>query len=374
MITLFTCDDLLDAPEPEWIADGWIAARDIVLLFGPTGVGKSFITMDLLHSVAVGRPWCGLPTHQQAVLYVAAEGASGFAKRVRAWMSQRGKPDDARYALEAVPFGDGDRGVSELIEACRAAGFQPGLIAIDTLAASMLGGDESSAQDIGVVVGGLKLLRDAFGAAVLVVDHTGWDEARERGSSSKRQHVEVVIECKAVGSHMTQLTVIKSRNAQRPAPVTVRLAKVGEALLPDLVASTPQELTAHEIAMLRALQKGPLRHGTWLTHCETTKPTFNRYLPTLLSREYVQHLNEKYLITQKGLTALSVSRSHGGLTQSHDTKSPVLSHRSLSLERDRETKGPGDGTETSIEPGSQEELELVRQLEARERLRGGGAA
>ena len=48
------------APEREWLVPGWLPAREINLLSGPGGVGKSLLLQILLTCIATGRPFMGM--------------------------------------------------------------------------------------------------------------------------------------------------------------------------------------------------------------------------------------------------------------------------------------------------------------------------
>lgn len=59
------------------------------------------------------------------------------------------------------------------------------MIVIDTLARSMAGGDENSAQDMGRAIAVADQLRDQFDAATLLVHHSGKNVSKgSRGSSA----------------------------------------------------------------------------------------------------------------------------------------------------------------------------------------------
>lgn len=56
--------DLAGKPVPEraWLVPDWIPSRQVTLLSGDGGVGKSLIAMQLQIAAAAGRQWLGLPT------------------------------------------------------------------------------------------------------------------------------------------------------------------------------------------------------------------------------------------------------------------------------------------------------------------------
>lgn len=356
---VYSYAQLFELPEVQQIIRGWLAERDIGLWYGQTGTWKTFSLLDQLHSVATGRDWCGIEVVQHPTLYIASEGSHTIPERVRVWAEQREIPQNARYILDGMQFGDaGNASVLEVIESCQTEGFRPRLIGIDTMAASMIGGNENLSQDIGMVIQGAKLLRDAFDAAVIITDHTGWDESREKGSASKRQHCDIVIESKKQSETSAVITQIKNRWGQKPPPITVSFSAVGGALLPDRIASDPSGLSDTDITMLEGLEKVGLRHGTWLDHIETSKATFSRRLPRLLSHGYVELIKNLYTLTDKGVSALSVSQSQAGLTRYHETESRSVVSRSAVLRQRPETTGPlsaRNGTTSA----TQEQLEIA---------------
>ena len=52
---LHTGQDLERLPDPEWLIEGLLPAHSFGVLFGPAGVGKSFLALDWGLSVAYSR-------------------------------------------------------------------------------------------------------------------------------------------------------------------------------------------------------------------------------------------------------------------------------------------------------------------------------
>jgi AAA domain len=82
----YSIDDLQGLPDPLWLVADFVPERSIAMLFGPPGVGKSFVALDLALSVATGRPWHGRATRRGPVVYVFAEGQAGAKKRINGWL------------------------------------------------------------------------------------------------------------------------------------------------------------------------------------------------------------------------------------------------------------------------------------------------
>lgn len=187
-----------DLPAPRWIIKRVLPEAEFVMLYGPAGSGKSFLTLDMAASVAQGKPWRGLNTMQGLVVVVAAEGASGYIQRMKAIAEHQGINEkempgvitDAPNLREASDAADIARRVLDW-----AAGRKVSLVIVDTLSAAAAGSNENSGEDMGAIVAHCKLLHKKTGATVLVVHHSGKDESRgARGWSGLRAAADTEIE------------------------------------------------------------------------------------------------------------------------------------------------------------------------------------
>lgn len=174
-------------PDPEPLIGNVLDQGTIALLFGRHGSLKTFIALDWAASVATGRRWQGRTTERSRVLYVAGEGAFGFKRRIDAW--------ESAWQEE---IGDGDLDVlpkpvnlTRPIEVANLAALIEwngyNLVVLDTLARCMVGTDENSAKDCGIVVDAMtRLLGYTPGGrgVVLGVHHAGKDGKTFRGSSA----------------------------------------------------------------------------------------------------------------------------------------------------------------------------------------------
>ncbi|QLP96443.1 MAG: AAA family ATPase [Rhodoblastus sp.] len=57
----------------QWLVDDWIPARNVTLLSGDGGTGKSLLALQLAAAVARGKRWLRLPTAHGRALYLSAE-------------------------------------------------------------------------------------------------------------------------------------------------------------------------------------------------------------------------------------------------------------------------------------------------------------
>lgn len=213
-------DPLSEPMTPQ--VDGWFDLGTLVVGYGAPSVGKTHVFLSMAVSVAAGRPWCGCEARQGGVVYVAAEGGRGLKRRTGAYKK--------RFGLTALPFWlrsgaldlmrpDGD--IKGFIEKVKAIGPVE-LIVIDTVARVMSGGDENSTKDMSAFVRNCDAIREATGATVLLVHHTGKDTTKGgRGSNALLGAVdtEIVVEPGKVSS-------TKQRDREHPRPITFGLDTV----------------------------------------------------------------------------------------------------------------------------------------------------
>lgn len=180
----------LDAIEPvlgiSYLVKGWLSVGGYSITYGPSNAGKTFVALDLAMHVAAGKPWRDCKVNGGPVFYIAAEGGSGVLNRLAAFKLEHA--DMARAPFTLLPIGvdlhsSGDAAIIiALLKETR-----PALIVVDTLARAMGDGDENTAKDAGMFIRNCDLIREATGAHVMVIHHTGKEEDRGgRGSSAYR--------------------------------------------------------------------------------------------------------------------------------------------------------------------------------------------
>ncbi len=148
-----------------------------------------------MFAVARGIEWLGRRVRQGRVIYLAAEGAGGVRKRLRAYASENGIDlNDVPLSIIDAPanfLAKDEKSIGEVV----INGGSAALIIIDTLAQVTPGGDENSSSDMGNVIAACKYLHKLTGAFVLLVHHTGKDATRgARGHSSLMAAMDSAIE------------------------------------------------------------------------------------------------------------------------------------------------------------------------------------
>lgn len=173
-----------------YLVKGWLSKGGLSMLYGPSNAGKTFVALDIAVHIAAGQPWRGCRVNGGCVLYIAAEGGSGVRNRLAAIKKERPLYASANFTLLPISLdlhAPGDaQALCEIIP-----DEAPAMVVVDTLARSMGAGDENAAKDAAAFVANCDLIREATGAHLLVVHHTGKDQDRgARGSSALRAAVD----------------------------------------------------------------------------------------------------------------------------------------------------------------------------------------
>jgi len=213
-----------------WWVKMWVQKQALMMVHGPSGGGKTFVTLDWLLHIAAGRPeWAGLKVKKGTVLYLAGEGHAGLRARIAAWKHHHQVQHlDFFVSRDAVDLNTPE-GLRRVIEAVEALGFIPDIIAIDTVHRHMVG-DENSAADTKTFIDAADTLKKRFNATVLLVHHTGnSDEAqhRARGSSAWRGALDIEISV-VPGKKDAPIRIVqrKSKDAELASHVCVQLQGV----------------------------------------------------------------------------------------------------------------------------------------------------
>src|SRR5262245_2170784 len=92
----------------------------------------------------------------------------------------------------------------------------------------MVGADENSIQDIGIIVAHLDRIRRAAGSCVLVVHHAGKDIANgARGSTALRAAVNTELEVAGTDDQI-MVKVTKQKDAPEAPPLRFRLTPIAD--------------------------------------------------------------------------------------------------------------------------------------------------
>jgi hypothetical protein len=238
----------------EMLIDGLLPVGGMTGLWGEPGCGKSFLAAAMGLSIATGRDFLGRPVMQGGVVYIAAEGGRGFKKRIVAYRKRFGIPAETPFALipVAIDLCTEDHETEALVAEVRQLGEQAGtpirLVVVDTLARAMGGGNENDSQDMGALIRNVDRLRQATGAAVMVVAHGGKDrDKKTRGHSSFYGALDTAIEVQAMESGLKTATLRKQKDGEDGVELHFRLEVVE--------MQTPDGLTVSSCVVVQADQE-----------------------------------------------------------------------------------------------------------------------
>lgn len=166
--------------DPKWLVDGLVIEEALGFVFGPPGCLKTFISLSMGLSFAVGMPdWWGRRIERQgAVVYVSSEGQSDLKFRIQAW-EQKNKilADDSPFFLirQTINFMKPDdvgklvatvKAIAEIAKTSIAAVF------VDTVSRVLPGADENLQKDMTLFVAACDAVRQRFKTTVIGVHHT----------------------------------------------------------------------------------------------------------------------------------------------------------------------------------------------------------
>jgi len=281
-------------PRPEWLVEGVLARPSVAMLVGPPKQGKTFAALDLAASIVAGRMWMDRPTNGSTVVYVIGEGIGGVGARLDAWSTYTGVTDlDGIHFVRGAVQLSSAAAVDALADYCR--DMDADLVVLDTLARCIVGVDENSARDMGQIIEhGLQRLRDASGATVLAVHHTGKDASNgARGSSALLGAVDTEIVCDKRGETI-RLHLKNQKDGIDGHTVTGHLEAVGDSAV-FVPGGGPGNVTPPNVAeVLAALVEIAVPDGVptnaWKDQTGLPDSTFYRARKYLVDRSQVRNI------------------------------------------------------------------------------------
>ena len=193
---VLTASEFATTEPTTWLIKHVLPRAELVVMYGASGSGKSFMALNMAAAVATGQKWRGKKTTQGKIVYVAAEGAGGFKKRMAAY-AQHNKMSLDDLNIGVIAAAPNMLDLAHAKDVVRAISDSGGaqLVIIDTLAQSMPGGNENAGEDMGQAMAHCKLIHQHTGATVLLVHHSGKDTTKgARGWSGLRAAADAELE------------------------------------------------------------------------------------------------------------------------------------------------------------------------------------
>ncbi len=225
--------DIESSLEANDFVQGLFGENQFSVTYGESNCGKTFFMTDLSFHIAMGKQWRDRRVEAGGVIYAALEGARGLRNRIAAFKSRNMITADIPFAMVSsqIDFLNPNGNIQEFIDLIKRAADDLGsvkLVVVDTLARALMGGDENSGQDMGMIVRHADALRYATGAHANFIHHSGKDLAKgARGHSSLRAAVDTEIEVtKDDGADYSIVKVVKQREMEAGKDMAFKLDKV----------------------------------------------------------------------------------------------------------------------------------------------------
>lgn len=218
-----------------WLIEDWLPAESEIMLFAPSGSGKSFLACDFAYAVANPNItyWHNRRILKHGpVVYIAGEGKRGMRKRFAGLKSYSGvSTDGLQMTIIKEPMLIDDKNPEIGIQRAIAniGNIYPDvvLIIIDTINANM-SGDENKTIDATAYTRANTTLIQEFGCTVLNFHHTGLSQdaqGRARGSSALKAAMDMEMRLTRKGRLLT-LEMTKSKDTAIPPPLVFDMVGV----------------------------------------------------------------------------------------------------------------------------------------------------
>lgn len=264
---LLTTKALGELPPLEPLVNSYLYRDTLAMLYGPSGGGKTFLSVSWALHVATGLWWEGHLVQETPVLYIIAEGARMIGQRVEAWTHHHDRDLSEALPIHWHPaaINLSERPQAEAL-AQVAADLGVGLVVIDTLARCALGAEENSSKDMGQIVDHCDMIRSASQACVLLVHHSGKDAANgARGSSALRGAMDTEVSLDAAGT----LTVTKAKDWSPPSTLSMSLQQsAGSCVIVSGNEGRPKHADAALDALRSSHVPGGVSSSVWLKACD----------------------------------------------------------------------------------------------------------
>ena len=227
---LFTRISDIEIKPPEFLIEGMIEHKALIMGIGASGAGKSFVALGIALCIASGAPYNDRTVKKGLVVSINGEGHRGIPSRVEAWCvkNQIKKTDLNFYISDRAINMTNPEALSELQTELNEIIINhgtPKMIIVDTLARATGGIDENSSKDMGSFIEICGDLITEYNCSVLLIHHTGHNNTkRARGSSALFAAADAELIVEKFGEDDILVKFQKMKDA--PTPEIMQFVKV----------------------------------------------------------------------------------------------------------------------------------------------------
>jgi len=222
----------LSQPAPiGWVVKHLIPADASTMLVGDSAMGKSFVLIDLVCSIASGMAWMGRKTRSGLAVLLVGEGHWGMRQRVAAWAKhhQVDQLDRLLISNKGIDI-DSPAAAAQIIAAVRELEPSEPVVAIgiDTVNTHM-SGNENDARDTRNMLLACSIVSRALSCSTVFVHHSGHatdSKSRARGSSAWKASLDASYVVSRDEDGTIEIKSTKMKDAEQPPDFYGRLQKV----------------------------------------------------------------------------------------------------------------------------------------------------
>jgi hypothetical protein len=282
-------DEILQEPPPlEWLVKDYILPESQIMIVGASGIGKTFLTIDLALSIATGRDWNSRKVKQGSVAYINAEGHRSMQYRIKGWEQEHQSLANAPFLLsqDACDLMNDESLDAAIVKFDKFAikhNRSISIIFVDTLHRNM-SGDEDRSPDIRTFMSNFEKLCKRYGAAGFINHHPGHgNQNRARGSSSMRATLDTELQLKENSEGNVFLTCEKLKDGgDKPDPVGYNLKQIATTYLDadggrvTTCVAQYNQLNSNQIKQLASNKPTPAPIIMLITSIISTFPKFGK--------------------------------------------------------------------------------------------------
>lgn len=227
----YTVPEICARPPKQWLINDILGIGDIGMLFGDSGSGKTFLTLDLAFALATGQQFFAdrfAIAKPAKVIYCIGEGVGGFPARLSAVASKYNvSPANVPNLtiIERIPQLYAPAALEDDYRnfILSLTGEKIDLVIFDTYHSATVGSDENSARDVGVVLRAAKFIYSKLHCAILFLHHSNKANGDYRGSSALKGAMDSVLQTSLDGMGYGILNCYKLKDAANWGKLGFRL-------------------------------------------------------------------------------------------------------------------------------------------------------